>query len=63
MPATEDDGTLIVHRLPCSEDVRDFSFPSLKEDTPAQRSAVSQVSCLIGNYNALAIVFIIHQDV
>eukprot|EP01041_Mallomonas_annulata_P005881 gene5881-11878_t len=44
-----EDGTLLLHRLPCAEDVRDFAFPSLKDTrfaalpTSNQRSIISNL--------------------
>jgi len=40
-PASADNGTLLMHQVPCKDDVRNYSFPPLKETTREQQSAVS----------------------
>ena len=44
LPSSSDDGSLLMHRLPCVEDIRDFYFPSLKKDhSIPQKAAVSNL--------------------
>ena len=41
------DGTLLMHRLPCSEDIRNFQFPpltSMASVAPLQQQAVGELS-------------------
>ena len=44
LPSPGNDGSLLMHRLPCVEDVRDFYFPTLTDKfSDEQRSAVSNL--------------------
>ena len=44
LPSPNDDGSLLMHRLPCIEDIRDFQFPSLRKDfSSVQQTAISNL--------------------